>query len=355
MITKGGIAVFFSLFFLFGCTSSTGVPLENKPKHHLTTGFRNYPPLPTASSKGVLFYLRRVWGSFFFPDVPPEHNLSEDEALKLLKSLDGEETITWLGHASFLLRIGKKTILIDPFLTDRASPLSWAGPKRYVPPGISVENLPPIDIILVSHNHYDHLDAETVETIANKKHIQVVLPLGLKSFFIERGYQKVKELDWEEEILIDGISIHSLPAVHDSIRSTSDKNKTLWCSWSIVTPAKRVFFAGDTGYSETIFKKIGEQRGPFDLALLPIGAYEPRELMWMSHINPEEAVTIGLELTAKRLVAMHWGTINLSDEPPWEPPKRFVSAGLKAGFDQKNLWVMKIGETLAFTTDSDGL
>ncbi len=318
--------------------------MDKKPSHHTATGFQNYPPIPTAAPKGIFFYLRRFWGSIFLPRVPDEHALAETEALQLLDAVQGN-SITWLGHASFLIRIAGKTILTDPFLTEFASPVSWAGPRRYVPPGIPLEKLPSIDIMIVSHNHYDHLDDETIKALPNKEKIQVVVPLGLKPFFAERGYLNVNELDWGEQATIDELTLIALPAVHDSARSTNDHNKTLWASWAVISARDKLYFIGDSGYSKTIFEHIGHSYGPFDYALVPISAYEPRKLMWMSHITPEEAVTIGKVVGAKTLIASHWGTVNLSDEPPWEPPGRFSKAGLASGWTEDTLWIMKIGET----------
>ena len=143
-----------------------------------------------------------------------------------------------------------RSILTDPFLTEFASPVSWAGPRRFVKPGITLENLPQINIVVVSHSHYDHLDDETISSLKNKEKIHVVVPLGLKSFFVERGYEKVTELDWGESVAIEHIKITSHPAVHDSARSTSEHNKTLWSSWVIESPEKRFLFVGDSGYSD---------------------------------------------------------------------------------------------------------
>ncbi|MDH5692452.1 MAG: MBL fold metallo-hydrolase [Gammaproteobacteria bacterium] len=325
---------------------SDNVPQQAVSKgHHLENGFQNDPYIETAASKGALFYLRRFWSSVFVPDIPEGHSLSADESIKLLHSLEGDR-ISWLGHASFLIHIDGKTILTDPFLEGFASPLSWAGPRRFVPSGIPTEKLPPIDVILVSHNHYDHLDEKTIEKLVNKEKIHVVVPLGLKSFFTKRGYEKVSELDWHQKVQVDELTIIAQPAVHDSARSLSDHNKTLWSSWVIESPTKKIYFVGDSGYSDSIFKQVGEDHGPFDVAIVPIGAYEPRELMWMSHVNPEEAVQIGIDVRANTLIASHWGTVSsLSDEPIWEPPRRFKAAGFAAGFSDQNLWSMKVGET----------
>lgn len=345
--TKAITGAAFTLIMSFACSvmsNQNNKEMDNKHRHQTSAGFQNYPPVQTAAPKGTFFYLRRFWDSVFLPDVPDGHVLPEFEALQLLNSVEGDR-VTWLGQASFLIRIAGKTILTDPFLTDFASPISWAGPRRFVPPGIPLDKLPSIDIVIVSHNHYDHLDDETVNSLANKDAIQVVVPFGLKSFFTERGYINVTELDWNDQISIGNIKLIALPAVHDSARSTDDQNKTLWASWVILGPKNKIYFIGDTGYSNTIFKQIGSRYGPFDYAIIPISAYEPRKLMWMSHVTPEEAVTVGKEVGANTLIASHWGTINLSDEPPWEPPRRFSRAGLYNGFAEEELWVMKIGET----------
>ncbi len=323
--------------------------LENRPEHHTTSAFRNHPFIETATPKGVLFFLRRFWGSIFIPDVPDGHKLSASESIRLFNSIKGDR-VTWLGHAGFLVSLSGRNILTDPFFSEFASPVSWAGPRRIVDTGVPVDQLHPIDVVIISHDHYDHLDDETVSNFKNKEHIHVVVPLGLRTFFTERGYRNVTELDWGESISIDGIRFSSLPAVHDSGRAINNKNQTLWASWVIESQEKRIIFIGDTGYSKTVFKRIGNTYNSFDFAILPIGAYEPRELMWMSHVTPEEAVTIGRDVRAKKLIASHWGTVSsLSDEPFWEPPERFSKAGQKKGFSEKSLWVMKVGETRLLT------
>lgn len=348
--TKIFISAILVLVTLSACSShspesSQKPSLVDEPNHHTSNGYQNHPFVETAAPKGGLFYMQRAWDSVFVPDIPDGHQLTEKESLQLLNSIESD-SVTWLGHASFLITTSGVTILTDPFLSKFASPVSWAGPKRFVDLPIPINKLPPIDIVIVSHNHYDHLDDQTVRKLENKNNIHVVVPLGLKSFFIERGYNKVTELDWGKSVSVSGIEITAEPSVHDSARSTSDHNKTLWASWVIESLQNRLLFVGDTGYSETLFNNVGEKYGSFDFAILPIGAYEPRELLWMSHATPEEAVSIGIDVRAKTLIASHWGTISgLSDEPAFEPPIRFKKAGRDSGFSDKNLWTMKIGET----------
>jgi N-acyl-phosphatidylethanolamine-hydrolysing phospholipase D len=347
---NASICTILALAILFACTStpfehSEQVSSSNHPKHHTSSGYQNYPFVETAAPKGLLFYFRRVWSSVFVPDIPDAHKLSEWESTELLNSIESD-SITWLGHASFLIRVANKTILTDPFLSKYASPVSWAGPTRFVESPIPINKLPSIDIVIVSHNHYDHLDDETVSNLKNKDNIHVVVALGLKPFFIERGYSMVTELDWGQSVSVEGIEMTAEPAVHDSARSIFDHNETLWASWVINSSQKRIFFIGDTGYSDTIFNDLGDKYGSFDYAILPIGAYEPRELMWMSHTTPEEAVSIGIDVRAKTLIASHWGTVSsLSDEPIFHPPIRFKKSGADSGLSNKNLWTMKVGET----------
>ncbi len=341
---KASILIF---MFVVGYSSSSlsETEVQVKPNHHTQNGFRNYPVIPDPPAVGVAFYFRRVMDSFFLPDIPDEHFLTEKESISQFQQLNGKNSITWLGHATFLIRINGMTILTDPYLTEFASPLWEFGPRRYVQPGISLDNLPSIDIIVVSHNHLDHLDAETIETLQGKDSIHVFVPLGLKSFFIDRGYTNVEELDWNRRSSYGGIELTALPAIHFSGRGLNDKNKTLWCSWSISSQSRKIFFSGDTSYSPTLFKTIGQVNGPFDLAIVSIGAYKTRKYGPASHLTPEEAAKVVMETKSNVAVAMHWGTIQLSDEPPFEPPVRFKKATQDSGIASDQTWVMKIGET----------
>ena len=264
----------------------------------------------------------------------------------------GPESLTWLGHACFLIRTSGFAILTDPFLSDYASPVPGLGPKRYVPPGLAIEDLPDLDAVVISHNHYDHLDARSVEEISSKGRgaRTAIVPSGLGPFFASRRYSDVRELAWGSGTLLrrssssSSVSLSCLPAIHFSGRTPLDRNRSLWCSWKIASPSLSLYFAGDTGYGP-VFPDLGREHGPFDVALLPIGAYEPASIMKPVHLNPEEAVAAGRDLRASTLVAMHWGTILLTDEPAFEPPVRFRAAARAAGFPDERAWVMRIGET----------
>jgi N-acyl-phosphatidylethanolamine-hydrolysing phospholipase D len=291
------------------------------------------------------FFLRRLRDRHP-PIVPAGHVVPLPEAKEEFRSA-GPESLTWLGHASFLLRTGGLTVLTDPFLSDRASPTSGFGPKRFAGPGLPLGELPPIDAVVLSHNHYDHLDARTIDALPGKGHVVAAVPVGNGAFFRRRGYRDVRELHWWEETRVgNDLILAALPSNHFSGRTPFDRNATLWASWAIASRTRKVFFAGDTGYGP-VFLEIGRRIGPFDVALVPIGAYEPSSIMQPVHCNPEEAVALGRDVGGATLVAMHWGSIVLTDEPAFEPPGRFRAAASRAGFPDSRAWVMRIGETRA--------
>lgn len=224
-------------------------------------------------------------------------------------------TATWIGHATVLLQLGNIFVLTDPIFSQRASPVSWAGPQRMIPPAVALDKLPHISYILISHSHYDHLDLPSL--LALEKQVggppQVLAPLGLAAWLKKEGLSKVEEYAWGTAHAHDSVRFIFTPAHHWSQRSLLDRNKTLWGGWIITTANKKIFFAGDTGAS-TIFDSIGHY-GPFDLALLPIGAYEPQWFMQQFHINPEEAFQIHKLIKSRLSIGIHWGTFRLSEEP----------------------------------------
>lgn len=324
-------------------TDSAG--LSGKPAHHTADGFRNYPPFePTGANLGFEFYWKRFKSSFNLPDVPPNHFLPTESALARYREHENENSVTWIGQSTLLIKLDGKTILTDPFFKKHAAPFDF-GPQRYVDPGIPQNQLPPIDIIIVSHNHYGHLDADFIAGLPNRESVAVYVPLRLGSFFTERGYKNVHELDWYESKTVGGIQVTALPCVHYSSRGIGDKNKTLWCAWALTHTSKNYFFLGDSAYSPVIFKNIGETFEGFDLAFVTIGTYGNRKYGVNNHTNPEEAVAIGKEIKARALMGIHWGTIDLSEEDPWEPPERFKAAARKAGYTPDDIWLFKIGET----------
>lgn len=260
-----------------------------------------------------------------YPVRDPDMNL-------LHKSQDNDEVrVLWIGHSTFLIQIDGVNLLTDPVFVERCSPIRIAGPKRYRPTPCSIPDLPKIHAVLLSHNHYDHLSSTCTQQL--KEHHDPVwfVPLGHASWFASAGITKVVEREWwESAVFGEKLKVVLFPVQHWSLRTGLDRCKMLWGGWGVesIKTNMRVFFAGDTGYSD-IFKEIGNVWGEIDLALLPIGAYEPYWFMGPQHVNPEEAVQISLDIKARQSVAMHFGTFALTGESVLEPPER-LRAELKA-------------------------
>jgi N-acyl-phosphatidylethanolamine-hydrolysing phospholipase D len=260
-------------------------------------------------------------------------------------------TLTWIGHTSFLVQIAGLNILIDPIWSDRASPLRFAGPRRWVPPGIEFDRLPPIDGVVLSHDHYDHLDASTISRLAARYPAAVWFsPLGVGDFLRHREAREVIERDWWEEASIGSLRLTCVPAQHFSGRTLGKRDQTLWCGWVLRAPDRTLFFAGDTGLHPE-FTAIAARCGPVDIAILPIGAYEPRWFMGAVHMNPEDCMKAVDQLKIPQegrpliVAAAHWGTFKLTDEPMDEPPARMRQVWQASGIDSNALWIMRHGET----------
>jgi N-acyl-phosphatidylethanolamine-hydrolysing phospholipase D len=266
-------------------------------------------------------------------------------------------TATWIGHSTVLVQLGGLSILTDPIWSERASPIRWLGPRRWVPPGALLESLPPLDIVLLSHNHYDHLDAPTVRRVARlHPDAHWMVPLGLVPLLRRLGVRKVTELGWWDEATVGEARIACTPARHFSARGVTDRMRTLWCGWTVRVADRALYFAGDTAYHPE-FAAIGQRYGPFDIVLVPIGAYEPRWFMQRVHMDPEEAVRAYLDVSGESLeedasprspriaLGIHWGTFKLTDEPMDEPPRRTLAAWRAAGLPEEELWILKHGET----------
>jgi N-acyl-phosphatidylethanolamine-hydrolysing phospholipase D len=258
---------------------------------------------------------------------------------------------TWIGHSTVLLQIGALNVITDPVFSERASPVSWAGPRRVMDPAFPIESLPPLDVVLLSHNHYDHLDKSTIKRLA-RMHPDAawVVPLALGATVRRWGAREIVELDWWQSADVHGLQVTGTPARHFSARGLGDRCQTLWCGYAIERAGRRAYFAGDTAY-HPLFGEIGARCGPFDFVMLPIGAYDPRWFMHVVHADPEEAVQAYVDLIASALVplplmlAIHWGTFRLTDEPMDEPPRRAVAAWRQRGFDESRLWIAAFGET----------
>jgi L-ascorbate metabolism protein UlaG (beta-lactamase superfamily) len=259
-------------------------------------------------------------------------------------SATGAPMIWWLGHATVLLRVGGLHVITDPHLGRRASPLPFLGPRRRVRAPARVPDLPRIDVVLVSHNHYDHLDASTIRALrrANPA-LTCYAPLGLAEWLRRRGVVNAQELGWWDRREHAGIEIACVPAQHWSARTLFDRNTTLWCGWVLRTGTFTFYFAGDTGYTERLVE-VGERFGPPDLAALPIGAYLPRWFMRGQHVDPAEAVRLHEALQVKRSLAVHWGTFELADDSLDQPVRDLSRALGERGVSEDAFWVLRQGE-----------
>ena len=308
-------------------------------------GFRNnYPHDPDQSFWAWKWEQMRQG----VPEPPPggwqiPHQKADAEALRGNTS---KPTVTWIGHSAFLVQLAGLNILVDPQFSERASPVSFAGPKRIVPLPLAISELPRIDVVLTSHNHYDHLDVATVEALARQEPAPMFLvPLELAGWMRDRGAAHVDELDWWQSREVRGVRFTLVPVQHWSKRTLFDTNKTLWGGWVMDGGGLKVIHTGDLGFSKDA-RDIGERLGPFDLALIPIGAYAPRWFMKNYHVDVPEAMQVRADLRAARAIGMHWGTFErLTDEAMDEPPAELARQRDAAGLAPGEFDVMKIGET----------
>jgi N-acyl-phosphatidylethanolamine-hydrolysing phospholipase D len=243
-----------------------------------------------------------------------------------------------------LVQLDGVNLLTDPHWGSRASPLSWVGPRRLNAPGLRFEDLPHIDLVLISHDHYDHLDLETVKRLADAHDPLFLVPLGLKNWFAENGMTRVEELDWWQAREHRDLRVVCVPAQHFGGRNLFDMNRRLWASWVVAGRAKRLYVGGDSGYFHG-FKEVGERFGPLDLAAVPIGAYKPAYIMKDVHTTPEEAVQAFEDLRGKLLLGFHWGTFDMAEEPLDEPPRLMQEEAGRRKIDPERIWILKHGET----------
>ncbi|RMD43193.1 hypothetical protein DV735_g1901, partial [Chaetothyriales sp. CBS 134920] len=406
-----------STALLYAATISAPSVLCEKPSdettlkkaHHVPSGgFDNpWPSWHNFTAWSILsaLFLRKLTGKSKWPDTtPPTVPVQTPQFLPDRRS-SAKLRATWLGHACYYVEFPSGLrVLFDPVFEDRCSPLSFLGPKRYTPQPCPIADIPIIDAVVISHNHYDHLSLPTVTEIAQRHpHAHFFVPLGNKAWFSRNGLEQCTELDWWDDIELtltpqtpysDNVDsakpdnnnqtssssspdkspitarISCLPCQHTSARGPFDKAQTLWSSWAVSSSGLSVYFAGDTGYrtvpeasskdeddySEAwahlprcpAFAQIGQLRGPFDLGLIPIGAYSPRFIMSPMHVNPRDAVEIFKDTRCKRALAMHWGTWVLTDEPVLEPPQLLKEALQLSGIDGGTFAVCDIGESREF-------
>jgi N-acyl-phosphatidylethanolamine-hydrolysing phospholipase D len=367
------LAIPVTIFVLTGCALANPYFDPAKP-HHTPQGFQNHdlnaapkslsdllrwqyeslqaglPPAPrtaTPTMKADLAFIHANTNANASPAL-------QTTALKVAKT-GMQPAITWIGHATMLVQAGGLNVLTDPIFSERAFPVQIAGPKRAQPPGLAVDELPPIDVVLISHNHYDHLDRNSVIALSNRARAATlfIVPLGIKPWMENLGITNVRELDWWDKTVVNGVEFYLTPVQHWSARGMTDRRQTLWGGWAVFAPDLHWYFSGDTGYSQDFADtraKFADRHtaalgGGFDIALLPIGAYEPRWFMKDQHINPTEAVQIHKDLGAKRSVGVHWGTFALTDEPLDQAPQDLAAARAAQGLQEDDFFVMAVGQT----------
>ena len=300
-----------------------------------------------SASVRLSFMLRR-FGTYFRSGNDAPKRIENDEARPRAPFQELQPAVTWIGHSTTLVQIDGINFLTDPIWSKRPSPVPLLGPRRFVPPGITLQDLPVIDFVVISHNHYDHLDVPTLKALAQRNPQTVFfVPLGNGELLRNNNISPVVELDWGQQADFRSLTIHCLPSQHWSKRTLTDNNRALWASWAVTSPKRRIYYAGDSGYFPG-FTEIGDQLGPFDLAIVPIGAYAPRAMMLESHMNPEEAYRSATDVGASKALGVHFGTFDLSDEPLAEPPRRFLNASSNAPAAAPSPWIFKIGETRGF-------
>ncbi|MDB5545564.1 MAG: beta-lactamase domain protein [Hyphomicrobiales bacterium] len=308
-------------------------------------GVRFFVPGRDVQDKGLTELLKWRWGekSAQWPAQVPAAAQDRPPA-----RVDGGGTrVSYVGHASLLIQTHGVNLLVDPVWSERASPVSFAGPKRVNPPGMALDDLPPLDAVLVSHNHYDHLDTAALSWLARNRPAPVLTPLG-NDVIMKSADAAIdaRAYDWGARVEVGpGVAVHFEPANHWSARGVFDRRMALWCAFVVETPSGPIYHIADTAFHDgSLFRNVRAKHGAFRLAILPIGAYEPRWFMSEQHINPEEAVGIFEIVGARQAMAHHWGTFQLTDEDIHDPPRALKAALQKGGHAEEKFRVFRPGE-----------
>lgn len=327
---------------LAGCALGSKAPRPDYPRHHTLSGFRNRPAVPAPSQ--LAFVLDRLRLVLFAtaPDAAPGFALGQQKVQAGWTRSGQADAVLWIGHATVLLRLGGRTILTDPVFANYLTPIPPFGPRRLLPPAMSRRTLPPIDVILISHNHYDHFEPATIRKIAARDRPLCLVPLKMVARGETLGCRRLVRFDWGETFRFGTLTFRFLPAQHDSGRGLFDRNRSLWGSWMIVSRKRRVYFAGDTGYG-LHFASIARRFGPIDLAILPIAAYVPRAVNRHVHLDPAQALKAFVDLKARRMLPIHWGTYAMGVDPPFAAPAKLVRRAARQELNHR-LWFLRIGE-----------
>jgi N-acyl-phosphatidylethanolamine-hydrolysing phospholipase D len=348
---------------LSGCAGDPAAINGRAPHHRDGTFQNNYVAI---EPKGVFAILRWRFDSWRqnlpppaqapTPSIVPDLGFIQSNAKAGARMVP---TVTWIGHATVLAQLGGLNVLTDPIFSNRASPLSFVGPARKQKPGLWLHELPHIDLVVISHNHYDHLDEASVKALAAQPGGPplFIVPLGQKRWFAAIDIHNVVELDWWQSHRLGELEIVLTPVQHWSGRGLTDRMRTLWGGYAMFAPQLHLFFAGDTGYSKDFAdirarfadRQTPERGGGFDIALLPIGAYEPRWFMQNQHVDPEQAVRVHRDLGAKASLGIHWGTFSLTDEALDEPPQRLARARQAQGLAEGAFFTLALGQTHKLT------
>ena len=353
------LIAFILIFPLAGCSGIARAPDPAKP-HHTAQGYQNNYSgnVDKPFSQLLRWQADRIKNNLPPDPKTPTPTVKPDLAFihaNTRTSVAMVPAVTWIGHASALVQASGLNVLTDPVFSERAFPVQFAGPRRVQPPGLAPADLPHIDVVVISHNHYDHLDRNSVFALSQQTGGSplFIVPLGLKAWMAGIDITNVRELDWWQSAAVGQVEFVLTPVQHWSARTLTDRRQTLWGGWAVFGPDFHWYYSGDTGYSRDFAdtrarfadRQSSEQGGGFDLALIAIGAYEPRWFMKEQHLNPAESVQVHRDVGTKRSVAVHWGTFNLTDEPLDQPPQDLAAAREAAKLTAEDFFVLAVGET----------
>ena len=349
ILTRKLLALSWLLVVLTACTGGgiADEPFFNPKKyHHTLDGFRNPPGSPERvrrPGRFMAFLWKRITEDVGAIKLPENHILPPAVAIKQFQKSPADSRITWIGHASFLIGWNGINILSDPHFSERSSPFSFAGPRRFAPPGLNIEDLPKLDVIIISHNHYDSFDEGSLRALSRHSPDALILtPLGLARTIRQWGFKNTKDMDWYDRQSVGDVTFMSTPAIHRANRWLFDVNETLWSGFTIESKGKKIWFVGDTGLGPVFEQGLAKRIAPVDITLTPAGAFLPREVMQAVHTTPEEGVYLAEMMGSKTAIGMHWGTFPLGADNPLDAIERFNKAPAR---DMRKI-MMQIGQTL---------